>query len=170
MSGLSGDRAMSLEIRPLLFKPHRMRGLSDTLLTSHYENNYGGALRRLNAIHARLANCDWTAAPVFEINGIKREELIAAGSVVLHEVYFDALGGDGGDPPAGLGLAEALERDFGSLRAWFTAAGAPTQSDAVISAEELRDAMQREPPVLLDVCLTDDLDRRSDMLEGAALQ
>ena len=33
-------------------------------------------------------------------------------------VYFDALGGEGGDPPAGLGLAEALERDFGSLRAW----------------------------------------------------
>ena len=35
---------------------------------------------------------------MFEINGIKREELIAAGSVILHEIYFDALGGEGGDP------------------------------------------------------------------------
>ena len=55
---------------------------------------------------------------MFEINGLKREELIAAGSVILHEIYFDSLGGDGGDPPPGLGLAEALERDFGSVAAW----------------------------------------------------
>jgi superoxide dismutase, Fe-Mn family len=111
---------MTVEIRPLLFKPHRLNGLSDKLLVSHYENNYGGALRRLNAIQSRLAAFDWPAAPVFEINGVKREELIAAGSVILHEIYFDALGGQGGDPTGGLGLAEALERDFGSLRAWHT--------------------------------------------------
>jgi Fe-Mn family superoxide dismutase len=111
---------MTISVRPLLFKPHRLNGLSDKLLISHYENNYGGALRRLNAIQARLATLDWPAAPVFEINGVKREELIAAGSVILHEIYFDALGGEGSDPPASLGLAEALERDFGSLRAWHT--------------------------------------------------
>jgi hypothetical protein len=51
---------------------------------------------------------------------MKREELIAPGSVILHEIYFGALGGEGDDPPTGLGLAEALERDFGSLRAWHT--------------------------------------------------
>ena len=95
-----------------------LNGLSEKLLVSHYENNYGGALRRLNAIEARIRSLDWATAPVFEINGIKREELIAAGSVILHETYFDALGGGGGDPPAGLGLAEALERDFGSVAAW----------------------------------------------------
>ena len=55
----------------------------------HHENNYGGALRRLNAIDTRLRSLDWAAAPVFDINGIKREELIAAGSVILHEIYFD---------------------------------------------------------------------------------
>ena len=41
---------MTVEVKPLLFKPHRLNGLSDKLLVSHYENNYGGALRRLNAI------------------------------------------------------------------------------------------------------------------------
>jgi superoxide dismutase, Fe-Mn family len=90
---------------------------------SHYVNNYGGALRRLNAIRGRLAGVDWTRAPVFEINGLKREELIAAGSVILHEIYFDSLGGHGNDPPTGLaeppdGLARALARDFGSVAAW----------------------------------------------------
>src|SRR3982751_1088414 len=115
----------TVAIRPLLLKPHRMNGLSELLLVSHYENNYGGALRRLNAILARLAGLDWARTPVFEINGLKREELIAAGSVILHEVYFDSLGGKGDNPPTGLagppmGLAQALERDFGSVMAWCT--------------------------------------------------
>ena len=110
-------------VRPLLLKPQWMNGLSERLLVSHYENNYGGAVRRLNAIRARLAALDWARAPVFEINGLKREELIAAGSVILHEVYFDSLGGHGDHPPTGLeeppaGLATALERDFGSVMAW----------------------------------------------------
>ena len=63
----------SLLIRPLLLKPQWMNGLSERLLVSHYENNYGGALRLLNAIRARLATLDWEQASVFEINGLKRE-------------------------------------------------------------------------------------------------
>jgi len=113
----------TLRVRPLLLKPQWMNGLSERLLVSHYENYYGGALRRLNAIRARLATLDWARTPVFEINGLKREELIAASSVILHEVYFDSLGGRGDNPPSGLdelpaGLARALERDFGSVKAW----------------------------------------------------
>jgi Fe-Mn family superoxide dismutase len=112
-------------VRPFLLKPQRMNGLTERLLVSHYVNNYGGALRRLNAIRARLAALDWRHAPVFEINGLKREELIASGSVVLHEVYFDSLGGEGDDAPTGLfevpaDLAQAFERDFGSVAAWRT--------------------------------------------------
>ena len=52
-------------VRPLLLKPQRMNGLSEPLLVSHYENNYGGALRRLNAIRARLAALDWELSPIF---------------------------------------------------------------------------------------------------------
>jgi len=112
-------------VRPLLLKPQWMNGLSERLLVSHYVNNYGGALRRLNAIRARLTTLDWEGAPVFEINGLKREELIATGSVILHEIYFDSLGGYGDNPPTGLTeppaeLACALGRDFSSLAAWRT--------------------------------------------------
>lgn len=112
-------------IRPFLLKPQWMNGLSERLLVSHYENNYGGAVRRLNAIRARLALVDWVNAPTFEINGLKREELIAAGSVVLHEIYFESLGGYGDNPPTGFAeppaeLAAGLERDFGSIAAWRT--------------------------------------------------
>jgi Fe-Mn family superoxide dismutase len=113
----------TLMVRPFLLKPQWMNGLSERLLVSHYVNNYGGALRRLNAIRARLATLDWATAPGFEINGLKREELIASGSVILHEIYFESLGGHGDSPPTGLEeppveLARALERDFGSVKAW----------------------------------------------------
>jgi Fe-Mn family superoxide dismutase len=265
----------TLRIRPLLLKPQWMNGLSERLLVSHYENNYGGALRRLNAIRARLAAIDWTRAPVFEINGLKREELIAASSVILHEIYFDSLGGHGDSPPSGTeeppdGLAKALERDFGSVKGWraeftsmakalaggsgwailswserlgrlindwaadhahnlpgatpilaldmyehayhldfgakagayvdqamanlnwerigaryrlaigervdedksFLPYGAPVQDEARISAEELRAALEGDNarrPVLLDLCLSKDLARRTDMLAGASM-
>ncbi len=121
---------MPHRIKAIPFKPTRLIGFSERLLASHYENDYGGALRYLNAIEARLAAINWSSAPGFEIIGMKREALIAANSLALHEVYFDGLGGaDGlGSPavdPSGP-LAEAIERDFGSLGAWrgeFTAMG-----------------------------------------------
>ena len=116
---------MTIAIAPLTMKPPLLDGLSQRLLESHYENNYGGALRRLNEIDSRLAALDWSSASVFEINGLKREQLIAADSVILHEVYFDSLGGSGG-APENAELAIAIERDFGSLERWeeeFTAMG-----------------------------------------------
>jgi hypothetical protein len=43
------DTPGTVMVRPLLLKPQWMNGLSERLLVSHYVNNYGGALRRLNA-------------------------------------------------------------------------------------------------------------------------
>jgi len=102
-------------MKKLAFDPAKVPGLSEKLLTSHYENNYGGAVRRLNAITAQLASLDVSTAPVFVVNGLKREELIAANSMIIHELYFDSLAG-GGEPDGS--LAEALARDFGSLARW----------------------------------------------------
>ena len=115
---------MPYELKPLSCNPSGLNGLSEKLIVSHWENNYGGAVKRLNAIEQKLAELQWASAPVFEINGLKREELIASGSMILHEVYFDSLGGAGGDPASK--LKAAIERDFGSLDAWraeFTAMG-----------------------------------------------
>jgi Fe-Mn family superoxide dismutase len=108
---------MPFHARPISFKPPRLNGLSWRLIASHYENNYGGAVRRLNAIQAELDAADPAAMPGFRLNGLKREELIATNSMLLHEVYFDSLGeGGGGDPDGALG--EAIARDFGSLARW----------------------------------------------------
>jgi len=86
---------MPYSVKPLSCNPATLEGLSERLIMSHWENNYGGAVRRLNAIEAQLAELDFGKAPIFVINGLKREELIATNSMILHELYFDGLGGDG---------------------------------------------------------------------------
>jgi Fe-Mn family superoxide dismutase len=106
---------MPHSIKPLSFKPFRLQGLSHKLIDSHYENNYGGAVRRLNAIDQQLATLNPAVAPNFLLNGLKREQLIAANSAVLHEIYFDGLGGSGEIDDD---VAAALERDFGSVDSW----------------------------------------------------
>lgn len=108
---------MSYETNPLPFDPKSISGISEKVLVSHYENNYGGAVKRLNAISAQLAELDFAKAPNFVINGLKREELIAANSMILHEIYFDGLGG--ASKPGG-GLSDAIVRDFGSIERWRT--------------------------------------------------
>src|SRR3989344_2787839 len=106
---------MPYQIKPLSCDPARLKGLSEKLIVSHYENNYGGAVKRLNAITEQLAALDFTKAPVFTLNGLKREELIATNSMILHELYFDGLGEPGGPPGA---LKDALMRDFGGIERW----------------------------------------------------
>ena len=108
---------MRYPLKQIYCRPWAMSGLSTQLLESHYENNYGGALRRLNAITEQLESLDWATTPGHVINGLKREELIALNSTLLHELYFASLGGEGKRTKT---MSEALARDFGSEQAWRT--------------------------------------------------
>ena len=111
----TGAKPMTYEPKPLSLDPKSINGISEKVLVSHYENNYVGAVKRLNAIGTQLAELDFAKAPNFVVNGLKREELIAANSMILHEIYFDGLGG-GGTPRNA--LIEAITKDFGSLDRW----------------------------------------------------
>ena len=101
--------------QPLPFDPKAVPGLSEKLLTSHHDNNYVGAVKRLGAIKAQFGKLDPATAPVFEINGLKREELIAWNSMILHEVYFQSFVPAAA---ASAALSQAVERDFGSHDRW----------------------------------------------------
>lgn len=46
----AGGTAMSYTPKKMPFDPTRIKGMSEKLLVSHYENNYTGAVKRLNAI------------------------------------------------------------------------------------------------------------------------
>src|SRR5438552_11163585 len=63
---------MQRHITPIPCKPWTVNGLSDGLLVSHYENNYGAAVRSLNSIWGRLSELDPTTAPDYEIRALKR--------------------------------------------------------------------------------------------------
>jgi superoxide dismutase, Fe-Mn family len=106
---------MTYAMKPLSCDPGRVRGMSERMIVSHYENNYGGAVKRLNLIEEQLAGLDYASAPNFLVNGLKREQLIAMNSMILHEVFFDGLG-DESEPESA--LKEALTRDFGSYERW----------------------------------------------------
>jgi superoxide dismutase, Fe-Mn family len=105
---------------PLPFDAKSLKGISEKLIQSHWENNYSGAVKALNTVRGRLSQAlGDTNTPPYVYNGLKREQLIRTGSVVLHELYFANLGGDGkasGDVrtriAASFGTADAWEAEF----------------------------------------------------------
>ena len=102
--------------RGLPFDPGNRSGLSEKLLRSHWENNYAGSVTALNLVEKSIdrAMSDLAFPPVL-YGGLKREELQRTGSIVLHDLYFGNLGGDG--RAAGT-IVEALAGTFGSFASW----------------------------------------------------
>lgn len=129
LPGMAGDQGTTAEPfvfspafggkhqpKPLRFDPAKLKGLSEKLIRSHWENNYVGSVNTLNLIEGRLAVAmqDQNFPPI-AYGGLKREELHRVGSVILHEYYFDNLGGDG--KPGGE-VTKALAQVYGSVAAW----------------------------------------------------
>jgi Fe-Mn family superoxide dismutase len=101
---------------PLPFDAKSLKGISEKLIQSHWENNYGGAIKALNTLRGRLTQALNDAnTPPYVYNGLKREQLIRTGSVVLHELYFANLGGDG---KASADSRSRIAGSFGSFDAW----------------------------------------------------
>jgi len=102
------------QVQPLPFDPTKLTGLSEKLLVSHHQNNYGGAVRRLNQIQQQLGHLP-PDAPPYQRGSLKREELIATNSMLLHESYFGNLGKDGKASRTAVDLISAA---YGTFDAW----------------------------------------------------
>jgi len=102
------------QIRPLPFQSARLKGLSERLIVSHHENNYGGAVRNLNRTEQELARVTKDTPPLV-VAALKERELTFANSATLHELYFGNLGGDG--RPAGA-IEKAVGGAYGSFGRW----------------------------------------------------
>jgi len=107
---------MRYQLAPLHCRPWTLNGISARLIESHYENNYGGALNRLNAISEEIERLDLGSVPNPSLARLKRDEIVALNSTLLHELYFASLGGDGRVVPDD--LASAIAKDFGSVDRW----------------------------------------------------
>lgn len=118
---------MHEKIAPIPFRPWMLNGLSERMLVSHYENDYGGTVRALNALRGELQTLIGAGASSALIRALKREELAAMDSIALHELYFETLGGEG---RMTAGAATRLQADFGSVEAW--------RDDFIAMAQALR--------------------------------
>ena len=109
---------MRYQIKPIHCRPWLINGMSLKMIESHYENNYGGALRKLNAVSEQLEKLDPATTPPFVLNSLKREEMAALNSTLLHELYFASMAGTAGDGKATEAVARQMESDFGSFDLW----------------------------------------------------
>jgi len=99
------------EAVPLRFDATKLAGISEKLITSHWQNNYGGAVKNLNKVEEQLATVT-KDTPGFLVAGLRERELTYTNSLVLHERYFGNLGGNG---KSGGAIASALSDGFGSM-------------------------------------------------------
>jgi superoxide dismutase, Fe-Mn family len=104
------------ELKPALLE---MDGISRTSVEAHYKL-YQGYVAKRNEILTKLSEVDLASAnQVYsDVRALKIDLTFAIGGVKNHEVYFEHLGGGGGDPTGP--IASLIERDFGSVEAWRT--------------------------------------------------
>ena len=107
------------EIQPRELKPALLEldGISRASVEDHYKL-YQGYVNKRNEILGKLADVDLASAnQVYsEIRALKVDLSFAVGGIKNHEIYFEHLGGSGGNPSGA--AAQLIERDFGSADAW----------------------------------------------------
>jgi Fe-Mn family superoxide dismutase len=106
---------MSYNPQPLPYS--QLTGISAKTLEVHHDKLYVGYVTKRNEIEQALTTTDRSAAngTYSAFGELKRQESFAADAMILHEAYFNVLGGDG--KPSGE-LVTQIEKDFGSLDAW----------------------------------------------------
>ncbi len=104
----------TLTQKPLVFDPKTLDGISEKMIVSHHDNNYVGAVKRAKLIEEKIVGLAGSANP-FELGSLKREQMVALNSMVIHEYYFDALGAAGA---MNAKLKTMIEASFRSVEEW----------------------------------------------------
>ena len=112
----------------------RLRGISEKTIETHHDKLYAGYVNKRNEIESLLPGVDRSAAnqAYSAYRALKLEETFSADGAILHELYFDILGGPGGAPTGS--LADKINADFGSFEAFvedLTACGMAARGWAV---------------------------------------
>jgi Fe-Mn family superoxide dismutase len=102
------------DLKPALYQ---LDGISRETIEAHYRL-YEGYVSKRNEILTQLSGVDLASAnQVYsELRALKADLTFAVGGIKNHEIYFEHLGGDGGDPDGA--FARLVQRDFGSVDAW----------------------------------------------------
>jgi Fe-Mn family superoxide dismutase len=102
------------ELKPALYE---LDGISRETIEAHYKL-YQGYVNKRNEILEKLSEVDLGSAnQVYsDLRALKVDLSFAIGGIKNHEVYFEHLGGHGGDPSGIFG--DLVKRDFGSVADW----------------------------------------------------
>lgn len=104
------------ELKKLPFQGS-LAGISEKTISIHHDKLYGGYVKKWQEIGERLKTADNTEANASfsDLRELKLEESFVANAIILHEAYFDVLGGKG---EAEGEIIKAIEKDFGSFEKW----------------------------------------------------
>lgn len=133
--GTGSSALVTGKIKPMKYE--ELKGfLSKEQLTPHHQAHYGGALKSLLQIETEMEAADRLKANAnySPIRELKREEVHAMNSVVLHELYFDGMAAAGGDPAEA--AQDVLKKRFGSVDKWvddFKAAAVSARGWAILA-------------------------------------
>jgi len=94
-----------------------MSGISKTTVENHLKL-YEGYVKKYNEIVEKLSSVDLTIAnqTFSDLRSLKVDLTFATGGVKNHEIYFDHLGGKGGEP-GGI-MKKVIDKNFGSYQNW----------------------------------------------------
>lgn len=125
---------MAFEVKDLLWAKDALRGISANTIETHHDKLYAGYVNKRNEIDSLLPSVDRSAAnqAYSAYRALKLEETFSADGAILHEIYFDILGGPGGAPTGS--LADRINADFGTFEAFvedLTACGMAARGWAV---------------------------------------
>jgi Fe-Mn family superoxide dismutase len=109
--------ASEFKPKPLPFTYNALKGISEQTNKFHHDTHYVGYVNKRNEIERKLDSVDRSAANAnfSEFGGLKRHETFNANGQVLHEIYWEVLGGSGN--PGGA-MSDKIKQDFGSFEKW----------------------------------------------------
>lgn len=110
------------QLRSLPFATDALDGITQEVVEWHHGTHHKGYVDKRNVIEKSLADpgkADRAGAHAnySTYRALKREETFNASGMILHEVYWDNLGGDG-QTDSSSAIVQRIERDFGSFDAW----------------------------------------------------
>lgn len=125
---------MAHEVKPLPFK--ELKGISAKTNAIHHGKLYTGYVNKRNEVEEKQKEIDLASAnQVYSAwRGLKEGETFAANGMILHEIFFSVLGGNGN--PEGTTIKEVIERQWGSWDRFvkeFTATGLAARGWAILA-------------------------------------
>jgi len=125
---------MAHQVQPIQFD--QLAGISAKTNEIHHDKLYAGYVNKRNEIESQLREADVASAnQIYSTwRGLKEGETFAANGMILHQVFFSILGGDGN--AEGTKIQEAIVAQWGNwdrFIAEFTATGMAARGWSILA-------------------------------------